>query len=165
MLRDMPAGTRCFIDANIFYYHLVETPPLSEDCSDLLERVERGEVIAFTSAVAVAEATHKVMLAEAVARHGLSRQGLAHRLQRERHLIGTLSEHTKVASLLRRLAVHVESVTLPVLERAAGVSTQFELLTNDALTVAITEKLGVEDLATNDDDFDTVSGLIVWKPR
>lgn len=31
----------CFVDANIFYYHLVETPPLSEECSNFFERVEK----------------------------------------------------------------------------------------------------------------------------
>jgi predicted nucleic acid-binding protein len=45
MLRDVPDGTHCFIDANIFYYHLVETPPLSDDCSDFLKRLERRDVI------------------------------------------------------------------------------------------------------------------------
>ncbi|MBA2524612.1 MAG: hypothetical protein H0V18_02345 [Pyrinomonadaceae bacterium] len=34
MLRDIPLGTHA---ANIFYYHLVETPSLSEDCSNFFE--------------------------------------------------------------------------------------------------------------------------------
>ena len=29
MLRSIPGGTHCFIDANIFYYHFVNTPALS----------------------------------------------------------------------------------------------------------------------------------------
>jgi hypothetical protein len=36
MLRDVPDGAHCFVDANIFYYHLVDTPSLSDDCSDFL---------------------------------------------------------------------------------------------------------------------------------
>lgn len=75
MLHDIPPGTRVFVDANIFYYHLVETPPLSEECSNFFERVEKQEIIASTSSVAVAEAIHKVMLADAVSRHGLDRAG------------------------------------------------------------------------------------------
>ena len=30
----------CYLDATIFYYHLVDAPPLSDDCSDLLTRIE-----------------------------------------------------------------------------------------------------------------------------
>jgi len=52
------------------------------------------------------------MLAEAVARHGLDRTGLAHRLQRHRQLIATLKEPAKVTVLVRALAIHVEPVTL-----------------------------------------------------
>ena len=63
-------GTHCFVDANIFYYHLVDIPPLSEDCSNFFERVEKQEIVASTFSVAVAEAVHKVMLAAAVARRG-----------------------------------------------------------------------------------------------
>src|ERR1044072_1213045 len=100
MLADIPAGTHCFVDANIFYYHLVDTPPLSENCSNCFGRIEKQELIASTSSVVVAEAIHKVMLAEAVALHALDRQGLAHRLQRRRQLISTLTEHHKVTSLV-----------------------------------------------------------------
>jgi predicted nucleic acid-binding protein len=60
MLHDIPPGTRIFVDANILYYHLIETPPLSEECSNFFERVERQEIFAATSSVAVAEAIHKV---------------------------------------------------------------------------------------------------------
>lgn len=38
-------------------------------------------------------------------------------------------------------------------------------MTNDALTVAVMERLGVTVLATNDDDLDAVPGLTVYKPR
>ncbi len=165
MLHDIPPGTHNFVDANIFYYHLVETTPLSEECSDFFERVEKKEIIASTSSVAVAEAIHKVMLADAVAQHHPDRAGLAHRLQRHRQLITTLREHTKVTALVRSLAIHVEPVSLSTLERATSVSTQFQLLTNDALTIAVMEQIGLKDLATNDENFGDVTGVIVWKPR
>jgi predicted nucleic acid-binding protein len=71
MLQNIPPGTRCFIDANILVYHFVFTPVLSDACSNFLERIERGELTGATSAAAIAEAVHKVMLAEAMALHAL----------------------------------------------------------------------------------------------
>ena len=62
MLRNMLPGTRCFVDANIFYYSLVSTPPLSTECIAFLKRIERREVTATTSSAAVAEAIHKVTM-------------------------------------------------------------------------------------------------------
>jgi predicted nucleic acid-binding protein len=38
-------------------------------------------------------------------------------------------------------------------------------LTNDSLTIAAMEKLQLRDLVTNDDNFDSLSGVQVWKPR
>lgn len=165
MLSDIPNNTVCFVDANIFYYCLVNTPDLTPDCVGFMKRVEKGELNAMTSSVAIAEAIHKVMLTEAVQKHSLSRQGLVHRLQRQSHLIATLSEHKKVTELVRALKLHVEPITLDLLERAAGCSIQYRLLTNDALTVAVMEKLRLMDIATNDEDFDSVANLKVWKPK
>ena len=56
-------------------------------------------------------------------------------------------------------------MTLDLIERAAGLSVQHRLLTNDAITVASMERLGLTNLATNDDNFDTVPGFTIWKPR
>jgi predicted nucleic acid-binding protein len=165
MLGAIADATWCFIDANIFYYHLVETPQLSAECSDFLERVERQELFAHTAAVTLAEAVHKVMLAEAVALHGLDRRGLAHRLQRRSHLIAGLHEHQKVMEVVRTLNAAVEPVTLDLVERASAPSINHRLLTNDALTLAAMERLGLSHLVTNDGNFDSIPGITVWKPR
>lgn len=165
MLTALADGTRCYLDATIFYYHLVEAPVLSEDCSDLLTRIERGEVQGVTSSVALAEATHKVMLAEVVRRHGVPHQGLIARLKRHPDLLEGLHSHHHVAATVQSLPLHVEPITLMLLARGALLSTQHQLLTNDALTLAVMAHLGVTTLATNDDDFDTVTGLTIYKPR
>ena len=72
MLTDIPEGAVCDLDATMFDYHLVGTPRLSDDCSDVLKRLELGRLHGVTSAVALAKATHKVMLAEVVHRHGVA---------------------------------------------------------------------------------------------
>lgn len=64
---DLPDGTACFIDANIFYYHCVETPPFSQDSTALLERVATGTITGYSATHVLAEAIHKIMLAEAAA--------------------------------------------------------------------------------------------------
>jgi predicted nucleic acid-binding protein len=165
MLRDVPDGTSCFVDANIICYHIVHTPLLSEECTRFIKRIEAGAISAATSAAVVAEAVHKVMLAEAIQRYKLDHRGLAHRLQRQRALLAELSEHRKVPTLIRALSISVEPVTLALLERAADLSMRYRLLTNDAITIAVMDKLGLSHLITNDGNFDALPGLSVWKPR
>ncbi|MGH9855971.1 MAG: type II toxin-antitoxin system VapC family toxin [Blastocatellia bacterium] len=164
LLKDIPDGAACFLDATIFYYHLVNTPPLSDDCSDLLERVEAGVIQGVTSTVALAEAAHKVMLAEIVRLHNVSPQGLITRIKKHPELLGHLSEHKQVAALAETLQLTVEPLTLNFLKEGADLSPQQRLLTNDALLLAVVEKLGLSYLATNDDDFDSIPGLTVCKP-
>jgi predicted nucleic acid-binding protein len=69
-----------------------------------------------------------------------------------------------VAATVRDLRLPVEAITPELLARGADLSAQHRLLTNDALTLAVMEKLGVTALATNDDDFDAVEGITVYKP-
>ena len=105
------------------------------------------------------------MLADAVSTHGLDRKGLVARLKREPQLLAGLGKHQAVITPVRSLNIQIGLVTPDLLETAAGLSTQLCLLTNDALTIATMKKLGLTDLATNDDDFDRVDGITVWKPR
>ena len=164
MLTAIPDGVVCYLDATIFYYHLVDASPLSDDCSDLLTRIEQARVQGVTSSVAIAEATHKVMLAEVVQRHGVDHRGLIARLKRHPELLEGLTNHQRVAATVRSLRLPVEAITLELLARGAALSSQQRLLTNDALTLAVREKLRVTALATNDDDFDAVEGITVYKP-
>lgn len=164
LLKDIPDGATCFLDATIFYYHLVNTPPLSDDCSDLLARVAAGAIDGVTSTVALAEATHKVMLAEIMRKHGLGPQGLITRLKKHPELLDLLTEHQQIVSLAQALHVRVEAITVDLLLHGANLSPQHRLLTNDALTLAVMKKLSVTHLATNDDDFDSIPGLIISKP-
>lgn len=164
MLRDVPEGCVYYLDATIFYYHLVSTPMLSDGCSDMLTRIEQGRIHGVTSAVAVAEATHKVMLAEVVSRHGVDHRGLIARLKRHSEWLDGLTHHHQVMATVRSLRLPVEVITPTLLARGAALSIQHRLLTNDALTLAVMETLGVTALVTNDDDFDAVARLTVYKP-
>lgn len=164
LLKDIPDGAVCFLDATIFYYHFVNQPPLSDDCSDLLVRIGAGALKGVTSGVALAEAAHKVMLAEVMRRHSGAPQGLLSRIKKHPELLDQLAEHKQVYVLADSLRLSIEPVTLDLLKRGAELSPQQHLLTNDALMLAVIEKLNLSYLATNDDDFDSVPGLTVCKP-
>ena len=120
MLTTIPDGVVCYLDATIFYYHLVDAPPLSDDCSDLLTRIERARVQGVTSSVAILEAAHKVMLAEVVQRHGVDHRGLIARLKRHPELLDGLTNHQRVAATVRSLRLPVEAITLELLARGAA---------------------------------------------
>ncbi len=162
---DLPDGGRCFVDANIFYYHFVDTPPLSNPCTAFLERAANGTIEVWTSSHVLADAVHKVMLAEAAMKLRQNRTGLVNWLQRNQHRIAELSDFRQAANHLASMALVLLPSDVALIEEAAGLSWQFGLLTNDALVVALMRRHGLSDLVTNDEDFDSIPGLTVWKPR
>jgi predicted nucleic acid-binding protein len=147
------------------YDHFVETPLVSEPCTAFLERAASGDLEVFTSLHVLAEAIHKVMVAEAEQAFGRTRAGLVGWLQRNSHRIAELSHFQRAATHLAAMRLHVLPADASDLVQASVLSAQCGLLTNDALVVAIMRRHSLANLVTNDDDFDDVTGLTIWKPR
>jgi len=161
---DPPQGCTCFVDANIFVYHFIEVGEVSSACRAFLMRVAAGEVEAVSTAGCLADAVHRVMAVEARERFALSSNPVSWLQQhpgKVRELHAFLDAARQLASLPLRL-LHADT---RVIRDTAAISRQHGLLTNDAVIVALMRIHGLVHLATNDDDFDTVAGLTVWKPR
>ena len=160
----MPAGTRAMVDANIMAYYAVVVPGFTSMAISFLERVERGEIHAVTTTALVAEAIHKVMLSEAMDAHGLPAKGIVPRLKERPDLVRGVA-HRCLTADMERLGVSIHAITPGALIDAEALFSQYGLLTNDSITLALMQQLGLTDIATNDDDFDAIPGLTVWKPR
>ena len=163
-LADVPDGTSIFIDANILAYHRIQVEGITRVVTDFLERIEHLKLRAHSSTSLVAEAIHKVMLARAVEQYGFPNKGIVARLKKKQELVKGLSYHPIVADI-GSMGISIETVTPMVLERAEALFAEHGLLTNDSIALAIMEHLGLTHLATNDDDFDSVPWVTVWKPR
>jgi predicted nucleic acid-binding protein len=79
-----------------------------------------------------------------------------------------LTELPKTVEVCRRL----EQLRLTVLPNeaatvgdAVAISQAHQLLSGDASIIVQMQRHGITHLATNDDDFDRVPGITVWKPR
>ncbi len=162
---NLPAGTECFIDANVFVYHFTSRDAAGMACTQFLQRVAGGEIRATVSIPVLADVLHKVMLAEIRVRHGLDRLGLVGWIHRHRALLAELTETVAACDQLERLPLMVLPLDMLLLREAMRLSASHNLLTGDALIVAMTQRHGIAHLVTNDDDFDSVPGLTLWKPR
>lgn len=78
---DVPAGTSLFIDANTFVYHFSPHPTLGPPCTALLERINRGEIVGYTSTDVLRDVAHRMMTIEAAAQQGWPFVGIARRLR------------------------------------------------------------------------------------
>lgn len=159
-LADLPSQSFAFIDANIFVYALSGQ---STECRDFLTRCLNEEVTGIALLETVNEATHRFMMAEALAK-GLVARGTAKLLREKHDLIPHLSDYWQSIERILALNLLFVPVNERILRNAQTERQAAGLLTNDSVIVSGMREYGVSFLATNDADFERVAGITVFKP-
>jgi predicted nucleic acid-binding protein len=162
-LDDITAGAAVFIDANCLIYAF-DASAHQVACRKLLDRIANGDVQGFASAQVLAEVSHRLMTIEAATLFSRLLSGMANWLRRHPTQLQRLSRHRQAIDELTLLPLTILSVTGPQVSRAADISIQHGLLTNDALIVVAMVEYGLTLLASNDADFDRVPGITRFAP-
>ena len=160
---DLPAGISCFVDSNIFVYHFAGVGPITACCREFLCRIG-GSLTGFTTASCIADAVHRFMMIEAQEKFALGMNTLRW-LQRHPERIRELTIYQDAAREVEVLPLQLLVPDAVTISEATDISHTHSLLTNDAIIVALMRRHGLTHVVTNDDDFDRVPGLTVWKPR
>lgn len=160
----VPASLAVFLDANTLVYHFTAHPSMGSACTDLLERIECQDLTGYTSAHVVAEMAHRLMTIEAMSLMGWPAQGIATRLRNQPAEVQRLRRHRQAIDELPLFCVETLPVERKHVSGAADVTQQYGLLFNDAVIVALMQDRGLTALASNDADFDRVSGITRYSP-
>ena len=145
-----------FLDSSVFILHASEG---AADCRRLLERCEAGELSGVTSALVLAEVTHRLMMMEAVADHLVTSGKAVAKSKARPELVRRLRKYDEFVAAIPLMGVDVVPLDLAVLLRAADVRRRTGLLTNDSIVVAAAETSGAAILATADSDFHSLTHL------
>ena len=160
----IPAGAAIFVDANVFVYSLGSDPKFAQPCGELLERIDNGDLLGHVSASVLSEVAHRLMTLEACQAFGWPYAGIVNRLQRHPDEIQKLSRFNSSLRQILAAGFRAVQVTGANVLRAAQLSIQHGLLSNDALIVAVMEEHGLHHLASNDADFDRVPAISRYSP-
>ena len=160
-LPDILNGAAVFVDANIFVYAVERRSP---QCRQLLDRIDGEAVRAFSSAVALAEVCHRRMVNEAKEAGLISGANPARLLGKKPGGIQGLSIYAQNVRDLLDSPIVFEPIRPEDFYVALELQRQHGLLTNDSLNLAVARRLGLQELATADTNFDGVQGIIVYKP-
>ncbi len=163
-LDEIPAGTEVFIDANIFVYAFAADQTYGAPCIDFLERVELGVIDGFISAPILSEVAHRLMTLEACQTFGWPYPGIAQRLRRHLDDVQTLQLFRQALAEIAGMKMTIHPVSDLDVRRAADLSQQYGLLSNDALVVSVMQDHSLGHLASNDQDFDRVPNLSRYAP-
>jgi len=90
--------------------------------------------------------------------------GMANWLRRHPSEVQQCKSHRQAIDELAAIPLTILPVNGAHVSRAADLSIQFGLLTNDALIVAVMQDNGLNTLASLDADFDRVSGITRYAP-
>ena len=161
---DLPTGDTVFVDANTLNYHFTNHPRYGAACTALIERIERKEIQGFTSSHSLANVAHRIMTIEAMGRFNWPASGLAARLKKHHAEVPMLGLYQQATAKVGQLGMQVLPVTESLVLTATKFSQQFELLTGDALIVAMMRQQGLINLVSEDADFDRVPGLTRYAP-
>jgi len=160
-LDQVPAGSRVFVDSTIFIYHFTRA---SEDCRRFLERCEKGDLKAATSAVVLAEVAHRLMTIEAVARGLISSGNLARKRRANPDIVKSLEGYQLQVERVPLMGVEVLPLDLRALLHSYDIRKRHGLLVNDSLAVATAMLAGIRAMATTDADFSGVADLDIFAP-
>ena len=160
-LDEIPSGLGVFADATVFVYHFSGASPA---CRRFLERCERGELKAATSAAALVEASHRLMVIEAVSRGLVSSGNVAKKLRKKPSVVKKLRTYDENVQSIPLMRIEVVPLDLRILVRASELRSEFGLMMNDSLMASAALAFGLEVIATADQDFRRVRTLSVAAP-
>jgi predicted nucleic acid-binding protein len=161
----LPDGSQCFVDANILHYALVPTFDASPLCIEFVDRAIEKLISIATSVQVLSDVLHKIMASEAAELTGRERPGIIGYLKKHPDTIGRLVAYPQAIERLKMIPMQILAVNFDLLCSVPQLAGSHGLLTNDAIIVALMQRHGLTHLATNDNDFDRVPGITVWKPR
>lgn len=156
-----------YIDANIFIHVLLNDPRFGATCKIFLTRVEKGDVEACLSPLAIDEIAYKIIVEKLKTELGLDTvREVLRQLKRDPDRLDSAKPELLAFLLVIQNYKGLKVVDVPA---SVGINlfeqiTDHKLLPRDALHLAIMEHHGITHIATSDKDFKRIAGITVWEP-
>ena len=160
-LTEIRDGSRVLLDSNILLYAATR---YSQECVGLVERVANGVVEACLTTVTVGEICHRWMMEECRDRGIVLGGNPARALAEKPEVITQLTNYYSLTMAVLNGRFDIRSVEPRDLLLALQLQRRWGLLTHDSVQLAVAERMGINEIATADKNFDNVQGFIIYKP-
>ena len=165
LLSDLEDGSSIFVDANIFVYHFSEKSKFNPASTNFLERIEKRDIIGVTSTSVVQEATHRMMIMEAATiLVDIKAKDYVKYLKAHTDIVKKLVKHQIIPEKIASFNLEIISPDINTIARSQQMKKRYGFLSNDALSLQIMEDLKINNLASNDSDFERVDFIKLYKP-
>lgn len=160
-LNELKTGENVFIDANIFIYNFCAQ---SAECREFLIRCAKKELTGYTSTLVISEVLHRLMVAEALQKGLINEKYSVKQLKEKPEIVKTLSTYNYDVKKILEMNISILELTKEYLNDSEKIRKEEGLLVNDSIIIASMRVLGFANLATNDNDFDRIKWLRIYKP-
>ncbi len=160
-LDDITDGSRVLIDTNLLLYASAGKSP---QCASLVRRCAQGAVFGVVTTVVLGELCHRWMMEEALHKGFVCGGNPARQLAKDKAVISQLSSYADLVNGVVHGALDIAPVEAGDFPVALSLQRQWSLMTNDSLLLAVGQRLGIDQVATADTDFDRLRGWLIYKP-
>ncbi len=160
-LSQIPHGSRVLVDANILIY---ASQGVSRQCVDFVARCADGDYAAMVPANTLAEVAHNNMVEEARATGLVEGKNPVRSLERRPAVVKGLHLYENALQSLLQSGIRIEAVGRDDFLSMLGLQRRFGLMVNDALMLAVGQRLALDVLASADLALRHVDGWRVYSP-
>ncbi len=160
-LDEIPSGTECFIDSNIFIYHFTG---VSDECTRFLKRCENRYISGVTATNVILEVLHCLMMIEAVKKGLIAGPNILKKLQKSYDKVRDLIDYSSNVEKIHQMGIKILSFTWETIKSSQVVRAHYGLLVNDSLIITIMKEAGINVLASNDEAFKRVDIITLCQP-
>jgi len=161
-LTEIETGSKVFVDSNIFIYHFTGA---SDECSNFLERCERGKLHATTTVSVVREVLHCLMIVEATRNDLVQPPDVADKLRKSPQTVKFLNEYFINTEKIQYMNIAIKPVLFDTIINSHVVRLSSGLMINDSIIVAGMKQERINLLATGNRSFEQVNEIQICTPQ
>jgi len=168
-LEEFKGSEKIYIDSTIFVSHHSKDAVDRKECTAFLNSVEKGEINAVTSYVAIDETAYILLKFKAAEILGTDKHyKILDSLRHDKNVFDEAWEvvevHIDFVDALRvKNALQIINQTADPLE-LKDLAKKYQLLPRDASHLGIMRRNMIKNIATSDSDFERIKDLQVWTP-
>jgi predicted nucleic acid-binding protein len=169
LLSNFIGDERIFIDANIFIYNALDDPIYADSCTDFLRHVETNKIKAVITSHLMDEVLFKILIAEG-SQHleNFNMSNLKREMKKSSFsskIYKPVREYSDYLTELTHSGLKILMVDAGIVEKSIDFGSRYGLLTTDAIHLSTIYTYGINNIATNDSDFERVDSITLYKPE
>ena len=168
-LKDFQGIERIYIDSTIFVSHHSKDADNRKECTEFLSAVEHGNINAVTSSIAIDETAYILLKFKAAEildtyKHYKILDALRHDRTVFDEAWEVAQKHIEYVDALR--AKNIIQIITQTADPIAtmNLAMKYQLLPRDASHLGVMQNNMINNIATNDSDFERIHAINAWRP-